>query len=207
MPSQPFNIAIPEEKIQLLHQKLDLVNFPTSLMFLAEIRRAASRYASPHHSVKEGYDWWTHEAAISSSLPQFTLDLPVDGFGTLNIHFVHQTSKPSITESTARFPWLFVVKQASTAIIKTKHDHARWQAQKNVIQHVNELRWQGRLEGRLREKMWKEESMRHLSDVGTILFLYRHWEDCCWHLQWEGCIFFKGNTYSAARSPLLMRFT
>ncbi len=57
MPSQPFNIAIPEEKIQLLHQKLDLVNFPTSLMILAEIRRAASRYASPHHSVKEGYDW------------------------------------------------------------------------------------------------------------------------------------------------------
>ncbi|SJL07271.1 related to epoxide hydrolase [Armillaria ostoyae] len=91
---QPFKIAVPDEKLQLLRQKLDLANFPDELddsglkygAPLADIRRLVARW-------KEGYDWRTHEAALNADLPQFTLDIPVDGFGTLNIHFVHQTSK------------------------------------------------------------------------------------------------------------------
>ncbi len=94
MPPQPFKIAIPDEKLRLLRQKLDLATFPDELEDsgsnygapLADIRRLVARW-------KEGYDWRTHEAALNADLPQFTLDIPVDGFGTLNIHFVHQTSK------------------------------------------------------------------------------------------------------------------
>ncbi|KAK0464739.1 alpha/beta-hydrolase [Desarmillaria tabescens] len=97
MPPQdavPFKIAVPDGKIQLLRQKLDLVNFPDELddsglkygAPLADIRRLVARW-------KEGYDWRTHEAALNAELPQFTLDIPVEGFGTLNIHFVHQRSK------------------------------------------------------------------------------------------------------------------
>ncbi len=91
---QPFKIAIPDEKLRLLRQKLDLATFPDELEDsglkygapLADIRRLVARW-------KEGYDWRTHEAALNADLPQFTLDIPVDDFGTLNIHFVHQTSK------------------------------------------------------------------------------------------------------------------
>ena len=37
------------------------------------------------------YDWRVHEAELNT-LPQFTLPIRVDGFDTLEIHFVHQTS-------------------------------------------------------------------------------------------------------------------
>ncbi|KAK0449328.1 Alpha/Beta hydrolase protein [Armillaria borealis] len=91
---QPFKIAVPDKKLQLLSQKLDLATFPDELddsglkygAPLGDIRRLVARW-------KEGYDWRTHEAALNADLPQFTLDIPVDGFGSLNIHFVHQTSK------------------------------------------------------------------------------------------------------------------
>ncbi|KAF8902482.1 Alpha/Beta hydrolase protein, partial [Mucidula mucida] len=42
---------------------------------------------------KNGFDWRAQEAAINAELPQFTRDIKVDGFGTLNIHYVHQKSK------------------------------------------------------------------------------------------------------------------
>jgi len=41
----------------------------------------------------QGYDWRVHEAALNEELPQFTRDIEVDGFGTLNIHYVHQKSR------------------------------------------------------------------------------------------------------------------
>ncbi|EMD39697.1 hypothetical protein CERSUDRAFT_92190 [Gelatoporia subvermispora B] len=40
---------------------------------------------------KDGYDWRKAEAEINS-FPQFTRDIEVEGFGTLNIHYVHQKS-------------------------------------------------------------------------------------------------------------------
>ncbi|KAK0487188.1 Alpha/Beta hydrolase protein [Armillaria novae-zelandiae] len=101
---QPFKIAIPDDQLHLLHQKLDLTTFPDELEDsglkygapLADIRRLVARW-------KDGYDWRTHEAALNAQLPQFTLDVPVDGFGMLNIHFVHQTC-----EVGGAIPLLFV---------------------------------------------------------------------------------------------------
>jgi hypothetical protein len=89
----PFKVAISDEKIALLHKKLDLTTFPDELdeagweygAPLADIKRLVERW-------KNGYDWKKHEAQINDELPQFTRDIEVDGHGTLNIHYVHQKS-------------------------------------------------------------------------------------------------------------------
>ena len=52
---------------------------------LADIKRLVAYW-------KSGYDWRQHERRINSTLPQYTTDVEVDGFGTINVHFVHQES-------------------------------------------------------------------------------------------------------------------
>jgi len=89
-----FTISVPESGITLLHEKLARARFPDELdaagwkygVPLADIKRLISYW-------KEGYDWRKHEAHINATLPQFTIDIPIADFGTLNIHFVHKRSK------------------------------------------------------------------------------------------------------------------
>ncbi|KAF7332854.1 EHN domain-containing protein [Mycena venus] len=72
---------------------LDLTRFPDELddagwdygAPLADIKRLVTRW-------KNGYDWRKHEAALNAELPQFTRDIDVEGFGTLNVHYVHKKS-------------------------------------------------------------------------------------------------------------------
>ncbi|KIM43414.1 hypothetical protein M413DRAFT_404228 [Hebeloma cylindrosporum] len=93
MTEQPFKIAVPDASLELLQKKLLLATFPDELdeagweygVPLADVRRLVARW-------KEGYDWRKHEAELNSELPQFTRDIEVDGFGTLNIHYVHKKS-------------------------------------------------------------------------------------------------------------------
>ena len=88
----PFKIAIPDSDIAALKQKLDLVRFPDELddagweygVPLADLKRLVARW-------KDGYDWKKHEAELNE-LPMFTRGIEVDGFGTLDIHYVHQES-------------------------------------------------------------------------------------------------------------------
>ncbi|KAF8900220.1 alpha/beta-hydrolase [Mucidula mucida] len=89
-----FQISVPDDKIDLLRRKLELCVFPD------ELEDAGSDYGAPLADIrrlvdywKTGFDWRAQEAAINAELPQFTRDLNVDGFGTLNIHYVHQKSK------------------------------------------------------------------------------------------------------------------
>ncbi|KAG5716130.1 Epoxide hydrolase 1 [Termitomyces sp. T112] len=88
-----FSISIPDSQLELLQQKLSLVVFPD------ELEDAGTAYGAPLSDIKRlvsywqnGYDWPTHEAALNAELPQFTRDIPVDGFGSLNIHYVHRRS-------------------------------------------------------------------------------------------------------------------
>ena len=89
---RPFRVSIPDEDIKLLHKKLELARFPDELeeagwMYgapLADVKRLVARW-------KDGFDWRRSEAEINV-LPQFTRDIEVEGFGTLNIHYVHQRS-------------------------------------------------------------------------------------------------------------------
>ncbi|TFY70301.1 hypothetical protein EVG20_g2705 [Dentipellis fragilis] len=88
----PFTISIPDDALALLHQKLALTRFPD------ELDDANWEYGAPLADVKrlvahwmDGYDWRKAEALLNT-LPMFTCDIPVDGFGELNVHYVHQKS-------------------------------------------------------------------------------------------------------------------
>ena len=99
-----FKIAVPDEHLSILQQKLALTTLPDELedvawdygVPLADIRRLVSRW-------KEGYDWRKHEAQLNAELPQFTRDIEVEGHGTLNVHYVHKKS-----EIVDAIPLLFV---------------------------------------------------------------------------------------------------
>ncbi|KAH9939029.1 alpha/beta-hydrolase [Epithele typhae] len=100
---RPFTLNVPEADLDFLHQKIKLTRFPDELdqadweygAPLADIKRLVSRW-------QDGFDWRKSEAAINA-LPQFTRDIEVNGFGTLNIHFLHQKS-----EEENAVPFLFV---------------------------------------------------------------------------------------------------
>ncbi|KAF8526168.1 Alpha/Beta hydrolase protein [Gautieria morchelliformis] len=85
----PFTLSISDHALASLNSKLSTVQFPN------ELSDAGWEY--------DGYDWRKHERDINASLPQFTADISVEGFETLNIHFVH---KRSAVESA--IPLLFV---------------------------------------------------------------------------------------------------
>ncbi|KII91559.1 hypothetical protein PLICRDRAFT_135850 [Plicaturopsis crispa FD-325 SS-3] len=90
---QAFHIAIPDEKIASLREKLANTTLPDEIedagwdygVPLADVKRLLARWQG-------GYDWRVHEKALNDELPQFTRDIEVDGFGALNIHYVHQKS-------------------------------------------------------------------------------------------------------------------
>ncbi|OAX44298.1 alpha/beta-hydrolase [Rhizopogon vinicolor AM-OR11-026] len=90
----PFQINIPDEKLATLHAKLELATFPD------ELEDAGWKYGAPLADIKRltekwksGYDWRKHEKEINQELPMFTRDIEVDGFGVLNIHYVHKKSE------------------------------------------------------------------------------------------------------------------
>ena len=90
---QPYAIAVPAADLASLHTKLAHTRLPD------ELAAAGRAYGAPLPDVARlvahwlhGYDWRAHEARINAALPQFTLDVPVPGFGALNIHFVHKRS-------------------------------------------------------------------------------------------------------------------
>jgi pimeloyl-ACP methyl ester carboxylesterase len=90
----PFQIDVYDEKLTILHTKLELATFPDELEDsgwkygspLADIKRLTERW-------KNEYDWRKHEKEINEELPMFTRDIDVDSFGVLNIHYVHKKSK------------------------------------------------------------------------------------------------------------------
>ena len=93
MTPTPYRIAIPEEKVELLKAKLESATFPD------ELDDAGWSYGAPLSDVKrivahwkDNFDWRKAEAKLNE-LPQFTQEVPVEGFGQLKIHFVHQRSE------------------------------------------------------------------------------------------------------------------
>jgi Epoxide hydrolase N terminus len=99
----PFQISVPDDALALLRRKLGEAHFPD------ELSDAGWDYGSPLSDVKrlvdkwkDSYDWRTHERELNK-LPMFTRDIEVEGFGVLNIHYVHQKSKVE-----SAIPLLFV---------------------------------------------------------------------------------------------------
>ncbi|KAL9600164.1 MAG: hypothetical protein Q9179_003298 [Wetmoreana sp. 5 TL-2023] len=91
-PLEPFTVSVTDEKLQRLREKLSLTTFPD------ELDEAGWNYGAPLADIKrltkywqESYDWQEAEAKINE-LPNYKTPIEVDGFGTLDIHFVHQRS-------------------------------------------------------------------------------------------------------------------
>ena len=89
---EPYSVSVPDSKLERLAQKLETAEFPD------ELDQAGWDYGAPLANIKrltqywkEKYDWRKHETKINE-LPNFHTDIPVDGFETLDIHFVHQKS-------------------------------------------------------------------------------------------------------------------
>jgi pimeloyl-ACP methyl ester carboxylesterase len=89
----PFQIAVPQAKINRLKQKLALTDYPSESQDAAtwsrgpplkDIRRLAERWET-------GYDWRKAEQHLNS-FPQYTIDIPIDDLGTFSVHFIHQRS-------------------------------------------------------------------------------------------------------------------
>lgn len=101
---RPFEISIPDERVELLKKKLSLATFPDELdeagwdlgAPLADVKRLTTYW-------NDGFDWRKQESQLNNKLPQFTTDITVDGFGSLEIHLVHQKS-----EIKGAIPLLFV---------------------------------------------------------------------------------------------------
>ncbi|CAL5865980.1 uncharacterized protein PFLUO_LOCUS187 [Penicillium psychrofluorescens] len=92
---QPYKISVPGNSLDDLKQRLSLARFPTQIESpdqdpwdfgapAEEVQRLATYW-------KDGFDWRKAEAKLNE-LPQYNLPIEVDGFGVLDIHFVHQVS-------------------------------------------------------------------------------------------------------------------
>lgn len=94
MTAVSFSIDIPDAKLQQLQAKLKLATLPDELddagwdygAPLSDIKRLVNHW-------KSGYSWRDAEADLNAKFPQFTTDIDVEGFGSLNIHFVHKKSE------------------------------------------------------------------------------------------------------------------
>ncbi|KUI68478.1 Putative epoxide hydrolase [Cytospora mali] len=94
-PIKPFKISVPESSIQTIKTKLSLTTFPQEVDMsdswaygapLKDIKRLATYW-------QDGFDWRAAESQLNEQLPQFTTTISVpDGFGDIDIHFVHQRS-------------------------------------------------------------------------------------------------------------------
>lgn len=92
---KPFEISIPDSHLQTLNQKLNLATFPDELHGvgwdlgppLADIKRLTEYW-------RDGFDWRKQEKELNESMPeQFVAEgLEVEGFGGLDVHFVHRKS-------------------------------------------------------------------------------------------------------------------
>ena len=88
----PFTLSIPDVELDLLRRKLACSRFPDELdgagwgygVPLADLKRLVAHW-------KDGFDWRKAEADINR-LPMFTRDIEIEGFGSLNIHYIHQRS-------------------------------------------------------------------------------------------------------------------
>jgi pimeloyl-ACP methyl ester carboxylesterase len=90
---KPYKVSVPDDAIKHLKDKLAVTTWPDETEFshdwpygapLRDVKRLAEYWSN-------GFDWRKQEAEMNK-MPQFETKIPVDGFGELNIHFVHKRS-------------------------------------------------------------------------------------------------------------------
>ncbi len=82
----PFQISVPDHALSdpRFPDEVDDAGWDYGVP-LSDVKRLVNKW-------KEGYDWRAHERELNK-LPMFTRDIEVEGFGILNIHYVHQRSE------------------------------------------------------------------------------------------------------------------
>jgi hypothetical protein len=100
---RPFTIAVPDSELGRLAKKLADASLPD------EMEHAGWDYGAPLDDLKrliaywrDKYNWREAEEKLNK-LPHFQASIDVDGFGTLDVHFLHQRSPTK-----AAIPLLFV---------------------------------------------------------------------------------------------------
>ncbi|KAH9025219.1 alpha/beta-hydrolase [Lactarius pseudohatsudake] len=86
---QPFKIAVSDDALALLKRKLDDTRLPD------EVNAAEWAYGAPLADIKRLANRWKDAGGRTrklNALPMFTRTIAMDGFGGLNVHYVHQKS-------------------------------------------------------------------------------------------------------------------
>lgn len=87
MAAEPYTIAVPDETLEKLSQRLKLTTFADQLDSadvwdvgapLADVKRLVNYW-------KDGFDWRKAETALNT-LPNFMTTINVDGFGGVDVH-------------------------------------------------------------------------------------------------------------------------
>ncbi|KAF2120613.1 Alpha/Beta hydrolase protein [Lophiotrema nucula] len=90
---EPYNISVPDAAIEKLKRKLADADYPDELDTpdqwpygapLSDVKRLASHW-------QNSFDWRKAEARLNE-LPNFRKKVSVDGFGDIDVHFLHQRS-------------------------------------------------------------------------------------------------------------------
>jgi hypothetical protein len=122
MAPSPYKIAVPDSRLQDLQKRLDLATWPDEVSTAHDIaiRKLDSNlssqledadwdYGAPLADVKrltsywrDTFDWRKAEAKLNE-LPNFKVNVPIDGFGETELHYLHQ---PSTSDDA--IPLLFV---------------------------------------------------------------------------------------------------
>ncbi|KAI0889383.1 epoxide hydrolase 1 [Annulohypoxylon maeteangense] len=91
---KPFKIAIPDEDIQKLNQKISETRFPGGGPNgwergtpIQDIKRLSKYW-------QESFSWRSFEERLNQ-LPNFETTISVDGFDPIQVHFIHQQSSAS----------------------------------------------------------------------------------------------------------------
>jgi hypothetical protein len=89
----PYTITVPETSLQKLKRKLADADYPDELEAsdqwpygapLSDVKRLASYW-------ENGFDWRKAEAKLNE-LPNYRKKVDVEGFGEVDVHYVHQES-------------------------------------------------------------------------------------------------------------------
>lgn len=90
----PFQISVPDSALSDLHARLALTRFPD------ELDDAGWDYGAPLQDIKhlverwkDGYEWRKYEREMNEGLRMFVMDVEVEGFGVLGVHYVHERSR------------------------------------------------------------------------------------------------------------------
>lgn len=90
----PYKVSVPDSALTSLKSKLSASIFPAEVDFsdnwesgtpLSDVKRLAKYW-------HDGFDWRAQEKQINETLPQFMTKVDIDGFGELDMHFVHKKS-------------------------------------------------------------------------------------------------------------------